>query len=165
MQFDAPRLFVSTAKEAVKAHHMNNQQKLYQSAGEIEEIVNGFETCALRAGDFRHREHLTVIVWYLSKFSTLEATSRMREALYKFLDHHGVDRRKYHETITLFWVRKVRALTEAKEREHPLALVVNEVIESCNDAKLIFGYYSRELIDSALAREQWVEPDLRPIDF
>jgi hypothetical protein len=144
---------------------MNNSQKPYQSTEEMSAIVNGFEACTLRAGEFRHREHLTVIIWYLSKFDATEAAHRMREGLYRFLDHHGHDRQKYHETITLFWVKKVCALMEEKEKPQSLALVANEVIESCGDANLIFGYYSRELIASAVAREEWVEPDLRELDF
>lgn len=144
---------------------MSNPQKLYQSTDEIESIVNKFEACTLGAGEFRHREHLTVILWYLSKFSVTEATDRMREGLYRFLKHHGHDRQKYHETITLFWVKRVCALIEEKEIRQPLALVANEVIESCNDANLIFSYYSRELIASPLARAEWAQPDLRPFDF
>lgn len=146
-------------------HHMNNPQKLYQSTDEIEAIVNGFEACTLRADEFRHREHLAVILRYLSKFSVPEAANRMRESLYRFLDHHLHDRQKYHETITLFWVKRVRAFLEEKEKPYNLAHVANEVIEVCNDANLIFSYYSRELIASPLAREQWVEPDLRPLDL
>ncbi len=146
-------------------HHFNEPQKAYRSAHEIEALVNGFESCTLGAGQFRHREHLMVILWYLSKFSTLEAARRMREGLYKFLDHHGHHRRKYHETITLFWVKKVRTLMEAKEAPCDLAAVASGILEACHDANLIFDYYSKELIASALARNEWVEPDLRELDF
>jgi hypothetical protein len=143
----------------------HNLSQPYASADEIERVVQSFETCAFDAGAFRHREHLTVILWYLSKFPQAEAAARMREGLYRFLDQHGVDRRKYHETITLFWVRKVGGLLAQAEKERTLADVANDVIEACGDARLVFAYYSRELIETNAAREGWVEPDLQPIDF
>ena len=144
----------------------NNPAQAYQSTDEIEEVARRFEACTFVAGEFHHREHLTVIVWYLWKSPTPEAAAaRMREGLYKFLAHHAVDRRKYHETITLFWVKRVNALlTQAGEERH-LAEMANKVIEACNDANLIYAYYSRELIASAAARAEWVEPDLQPLDF
>lgn len=142
-----------------------NLSQMDDSADRIERVVRSFETCACSAAEFRHREHLTVIIWYLSKFPQDEAAARMREGLYRFLDHHGVDRRKYHETITLFWVRKVAALLAGAEQERSLAQLANDVIEACGDARLVFSYYSRELIDTSAARDGWVEPDLRPLDF
>jgi hypothetical protein len=145
--------------------HSHNLSQPYANADEIEQVVQSFETCACGAGEFRHREHLTVILWYLSKFPRDEAAARMREGLYRFLDHHGVDRRKYHETITLFWVRKVDALLAQAEKERERADVANDVIEACGEARLIFAYYSHELIDTNAARESWVEPDLQPLDF
>ena len=144
----------------------NNPAQAYQSTGEIEEVARRFESCTFVAGEFHHREHLTVIVWYLWKFPTPEiAAARMREGLYKFLAHHAVDRQKYHETITLFWVRRVSALLVQGGAERYLAESANKIIEACNDANLIYDYYSRELIASAAAREEWVEPDLRELDF
>jgi hypothetical protein len=144
---------------------INNPVQPFKSADEIEEVVRRFEACAFQAGEFKHREHLAVILWYLSKFSETEAAARMREGLYRFLDHHKVDRRKYHETITLFWVRKVRVLLAQNERELPLALIANKVIEDGGDVRLIYAYYSEPLINSTAAREGWVEPDLQPLDF
>jgi hypothetical protein len=144
---------------------INNPVQPFKSADEIEEVVRRFEACVFQAGEFKHREHLVVILWYLSKFSETEAAARMREGLYKFLDHHKVDRGKYHETITLFWVRKVRALLAQNERELPLALIANRVIEIGGDAQLIYAYYSQQLINSTAAREGWIEPDLLPLDL
>jgi hypothetical protein len=147
---------------------MSQRHKLsqpYKSAGEIERVVQSFEACTCAAGAFKHREHLTVILWYLSKSGKHEATARMREGLYRFLDHHGVDRRKYHETITLFWVERVDALFAQATGERSLLETANKVLEVCGDAQLIFAYYSRELIDSDAARAGWVEPDLQSLDF
>jgi hypothetical protein len=144
---------------------MDNKPQPFQSTDEIEALVRRFEACALRADEFKHREHLTVVLWYLSKFDDAEAAARMRVSLYRFLDHHGVDRQKYHETITLFWIKKVRALLNQGGQRRSLAEMANTVNEACGDAKLMFTYYSQELIASAKARAEWVEPDLQLLDF
>ncbi len=145
--------------------HIDHPIRPYENTDEIQEVVRRFETCTFDAGEFRHREHLTVILWYISQFSAAEATARMREGLYKFLDHHNVDRRKYHETITLFWVKRVKALLDEAGKEHSLAEIANEVVKVCHDANLIDAYYSRALLASTAAREGWVEPDLQLFDF
>ena len=137
----------------------------YRSIDEIEEIVRRFEACTFGAGQFHHREHLTVVLLYLWKFPMAEAHARMREGLYKFLSHHGHGRRKYHETITIFWLKRVRALVDDAEEGLSPVEVANKVMEACREARLVFAYYSRELIDSDEARENWIEPDLKALDF
>ena len=79
----------------------------YESADEIENVVRGFETCETGADDFHHAEHLAVAVWYLHTLERDVALERMRAGLLKFLDHHGVDKGKYSETITVFYIDKV----------------------------------------------------------
>ncbi len=143
----------------------NNELRSYRSIDELEEVVRRFEACAFGAGEFHHRQHLTVVLWYLWKFPMTEAHARMREGLYKFLAHHGHGRQKYHETITIFWLKKVRALVDGAEEGLSSVEMANEVMEACGDAQLVFAYYSRELIDSDAAREGWTEPDLKALDF
>ena len=102
--------------------------RLYESEQEIEQVVRGFETCATAATDFHHREHLTVAVWYLQTISRREAVDRMRSALLKFLDHHGVDPKKYSEEVTVFWVDAIASRLEGMGSEAPLVEKCNEVI-------------------------------------
>ena len=100
--------------------------RLYESELEIEQVVRGFETCATPAADFHHREHLTVAVWHLQTLSPRDAVTRMRAALLRFLDHHGVDRAKYSEDITVFWVDTV-----ARHLEGEIGAQAS-VLEKCN---------------------------------
>jgi hypothetical protein len=104
--------------------------RLYESEPQIEQIVRGFETCATPAADFHHREHLIVAVWYLQTLSPRETVARMRAALLRFLDHHGVDRGKYSEDVTVFWVDTVARYLEGISADASLVDKCNLVVES-----------------------------------
>lgn len=80
---------------------------MYSSEREIEEVVRGFESCETDKMAFKHREHLTVAVWYLQTLDTKAAVERMRTGLFRFLDHHGVAREKYSEEVTVFWIELI----------------------------------------------------------
>ena len=101
---------------------------MYDSEEEIERLVREFESCAIAAADFHHREHLVVAVWYLQTLSRSEAVNRMRAGLLRFLDHHGVDRKKYSEDVTVFWVDAVATHLEEMGSDAPLVEKVNQVI-------------------------------------
>ena len=102
--------------------------RFYETEAEIEQVVRGFETCATPAADFHHREHLTVAVWYLQTLSRREAVNRMRSALLRFLDHHGVDRKKYSEDVTVYWVDAVATTLEEISADASLVDRCNQVI-------------------------------------
>jgi hypothetical protein len=139
----------------------------YRSDEEIETVVRGFESCTIEPAAFDHRAHLTVAFAYLhlSRLNVAEATKRMRAGLYRFLDHNNVERQKYNETITLFWIKRVRGFLAEIAAERPVAEIANKMIEACGDAKLIYEYYSKERLSSDEARTMWVEPDVKAIDF
>ena len=101
---------------------------VYSSEDEIERVVSGFETCTTGATDFHHREHLTVAAWYLQKFSRDEALERMRAGLRRFIEHHGVDPKKYSEDVTVFWIDAVGTQLAEMESEPQLVAKVNQII-------------------------------------
>ena len=101
---------------------------LYETEEEILRTVRGFETCQTPAGDFHHREHLTVAVWYLQTLSPDETVAAMRTALLRFVDHHGVDRKKYSEEVTVFWVDAIASALEEMGSDAPLLAKCNQII-------------------------------------
>lgn len=80
---------------------------MYSSEHEIERVVRGFETCEIDKTTFKHREHLTVAVWYLQTLDPKQAVERMRAGLRRFIEHHGVPREKYSEDVTVYWIELV----------------------------------------------------------
>lgn len=105
---------------------------MYESEEEIERLVRDFEGCRIGKADFHHREHLAVAVWYLQTLSREETVTRMRTALLRFLEHHGVDKKKYSDEVTLFWVDAIASQLEGINTEA-------SVLEKCNQIISIFN--------------------------
>lgn len=139
----------------------NLPQKTYTRIEEIELLVRKFESCELPLAEFNHREHLTVALWYLSRLTEREAIERMRAGLLRFISHYGET--GYHETITLFWLKVVRGFIEEAGAGRPLADIANQLVEARGNSRLIFDYYSKELISSEEAKRRWVEPDRKQV--
>jgi hypothetical protein len=103
---------------------------MYDTEEEIERLVRDFESCAIAAADFHHREHLVVAVWYLQTLSRDEAVTKMRAALLRFIDHHGVDPKKYSEEVTVFWVDAIANQLEGIGSETRLVQKCKQVIDA-----------------------------------
>ena len=137
----------------------------YRSDEEVEEVVRRFEGCQLSPDEFNHRPHLTVALAYLVRFPEEEALARMRRSILRFIEHHEIPPDVYHETLTVFWVRRVRSFVARAGAGRALVELANALAVECGDSRLVYEYFSKELIDSAAARGGWVEPDLKPLDF
>jgi len=137
----------------------------YRSDEEVEGVVRGFESCELPPSEFNHREHLVVALFYLTRESDAAALGRIRANIARYAAAHGVNPSLYHETITVFWLRRVRAFVARAGAGAGLAVLANEVSSECGPSRLVFDYYSKDLVESDAARRGWVEPDLRPLDF
>ena len=135
----------------------------YKNLQEIEAVVNGFESCTTAKDDFSHRDHHTVAAYYLHNSNELDATQKMRAGLLRFLDHHGVGRAKFHETLTIFWIRRVSAFLDGLDQNLSVLELTNAVIESFGDSRLVFEYYSEGLLWADETRNGWVAPDLRDL--
>ena len=137
----------------------------YRSDEEVEEVVRRFEACRYTPDEFNHGPHLTVALCYLLRLPEPEACALMRRGIRRFLEHHRLGHGVYHETLTVFWVKRVGAFAGRAGPPRALAALANELLEECGDSRLVYSYYSRERIESDEAREGWVGPDLRPLDF
>ena len=144
---------------------MPKPNELYRTDEEVLEVVRRFESCELPPADFNHREHLLVALCYLLRMGEADALERVRARINAYVAAHGVNPNLYHETITVFWLRRVRAyLGRAAAAGLSLAEMTNALAAECDNSRLISDYYSKGLIDSDEARRGWVEPDLKPLD-
>jgi hypothetical protein len=120
---------------------------MYRSEGEIERVVRGFETCETDKPAFKHREHLTVGVWYLQTLDTTAAVERMRTGLLRFVDHHGVPREKYNEAVTVYWIELIAEKLGELAPDAPLVDQCNYVINSLAHIRA-----SRAEVEESLAK-------------
>lgn len=135
----------------------------YETDDEIRALVEAFESCSFHPSEFRHYQHLTVALWYVWHLPYDEAEQRVKTGIRRLAETYG--KTGYHETITLFWLRLVARFANGVDRELSLAATANRMIEEYARKDLIFDYYSSEVIDSAKAKAEWIEPDLQRIQF
>lgn len=143
---------------------MTDEVKPFETDEDVLGVVRKFESCEYAPDDFGHRLHLTVALVYLLDSSYAVALERMRQGLHRFVAHHKLSR-VYHETLTVFWARRVLAFIEQSDKARGLTHLANELNDACASSRLVFDYYTKERIDSDEARACWLDPDLRPLDF
>ena len=143
---------------------MTEEVKPYRNDEDVLDVVRRFEMCEYAPDDFKHRLHLTVALKYLLDSPYAEALERMRVGLHRFIKHHKLSG-VYHETLTVFWMRRVLAYVQQSDRTRGLARLANELNESCADSRTVFDYYTKERLDSDKARKYWLDSDLKPLDF
>ncbi len=140
------------------------KRKPYASEREMDELVESFESCTVPPAEFDHGAHLSVALWYLARLPYAAAVERMRAGLHRYTEHNNA-RGVYNETLTLFWLKLIRRFLERADARRPLAERAAELLTTYEDSKLVYQYYSRELIQTPEAKASWVEPDLRTLDF
>ncbi len=129
----------------------------------ITSLVRAFETGELPTSEFHHAQHLTVALWYLSRFPFDEAAARFRKTVKGYIGHHAVDPSKYHETITMFWLHIVDSFMAGRDASADLESMAADLVATWGSSKAIASYYSKDLLDSAEARASFVAPDLQPL--
>ncbi len=139
---------------------------MFRTTEEIFSLVRRFGDCTLPRSEWTHAAHLTVALWHLLQYDWAEAVERVRHGIKLYNAANGVATTResgYHETITLFWLRRVRSfLEEGRNEGCSLAPLANRLVEGA-DRNLPLEYYSRELLFSWEARLSWAEPDLKPL--
>ena len=127
------------------------------------QFVRAFEAGAIAPGAFHHREHLRLAWTYLRESpSTAIACERMGSAIRAFASAAGHPA-KYHETLTVFWVRLLAEVRDGAPDGADLQTVL-EAHPYLLDKATPHAFYTHELIMSDAARRTWCAPDLRALD-
>ncbi|CAN5425417.1 hypothetical protein BH10ACI1_BH10ACI1_19010 [soil metagenome] len=136
--------------------------RIYSNEKEIKSLVESFESGMILREDWRHTEHLTIALFYLSNHDFETACEKMRHGIFNLLKSFGVDLSKempYHETLTIFWMKTVDNFRKTKNGL-PILEVRNELVENF-DKDYPLSFYSREFLFSEKARGCFVEADLK----
>jgi len=133
----------------------------FRSEKEITELVRSFEDATIARDKWKHAEHLTMALHYLTLHDIDTATAKMREGIFKLLNAFEVDLSKempYHETLTVFWMRTVAEFNGSNNGA--LLDKANELV-AVYDKDYPLKFYSREYLFSDAARARFVEGDLK----
>lgn len=133
----------------------------YTDETEIAEVVRGFEDATILRDKWKHAEHLTVALHYLSLHDIETATAKMRDGILKLLGAFGVDTARempYHETLTVFWMRAVAEFNASKNGASLLDKA-NELVANY-DKDYPLRFYSRDYLFSDEARVKFVKGNI-----
>ena len=135
--------------------------KKYETEDEILSVVKAFESGTVSRDEWRHAEHLTVALYYLSHNDFETSLRKMRNGIFNLLKAFEVDLTKempYHETMTVFWIRTVFDFKNSKNNAS-MPEICSELIEKF-DKDYPLRFYSRERLFSDEARAKFIAPDL-----
>lgn len=123
------------------------------------ELLAALESRSLDEGEFCHRDHIRV-AWYLLASEPYEvAVERLASALQRLAAGFGVPE-KYHETITMFYLHRVRERMQQLPDGHTWQRFVASNTALFEPHELLLQrYYSKPVLMSAAAREHFVLPD------
>lgn len=138
----------------------------FRTTCEVLSLLRRFRDRTLPHDEWTHAAHLTVALWHLLEYDWPEAVSRVRLGIQSYNAAHGIRTTPtggYHETLTLFWMRRVRAFLEDGRNEARSLVSLANDLSSALDSRLPLEYYTRERLFSTEARAAWVEPDLKSL--
>jgi hypothetical protein len=124
-----------------------------------EAFARAFEAGTVTPEQFDHVAHLRVAWVYLREAGSADAAlPRMRDAIQRFAAAAGASQ-KYHETITVVWMRLLEDTGTQVARRCELSELLGLRPELA-DKNLPLKYYSRQHLFSDAAREAYVPPDI-----
>jgi hypothetical protein len=150
-----------------------DHHRAYTSDIEIERVALGLLDCSLPHAEWTHQAHFASAIWLRRHRPQLHLPSQLPGIIRAYNTANGVpnsDTQGYHETITLVSLRAIRSylgwfpLTE-KGSAAPIYQVVASLMNSFvgHDKLWPLKYWSHDVLFSATARREWVEPDLLPL--
>ncbi len=86
----------------------------------MDEFIRRFEECTLRKEEWTHEAHLRMAYHYVWTYPEEECGRRVREGIKRLNESFGgknTEDEGFHETLTEFWIREVRAMGPDKLAE------------------------------------------------
>src|SRR5215212_7151507 len=124
------------------------------------ELTRALERSEVPNDGFHHASHLRVAWVYLRESSSPAAADKMCATLRRFAASVGQPE-KYHQTITVFWMRILASYGNPAAGDDIEAVLDRN--PQLLDKDFPLKFYSRPLLFGDRARTDWVEPDLKPL--
>lgn len=121
-----------------------------------------FESCRLNRTDWTHEVHVRAAWIALNRADRFEqALERIRLGIQRLNAAFGTPPDKYHETMTVGFMR----IISDRRADDPVCSDSSEFLAAHEDLlsreePILYRYYSPTLLESRLAHEQYVAPDL-----
>jgi len=124
-----------------------------------EQFKTQFDACTLDPELFSHEAHIRLAWLHLMECNISEAIINIKRQLKAFVKHVGAED-KYHETLTIASLKIVNHFVEQSETT-TFPSFINEFPRLLTHFKeLVEAHYSRNILDSSQARQNYLEPDL-----
>ncbi|HTU10955.1 MAG TPA: hypothetical protein VMG08_08670 [Allosphingosinicella sp.] len=129
----------------------------------IRRVGEGMLACTLPKAEWTHEAHIGATCWLILERPDILLERDLPGLISRYNESRGGVNdatQGYHETITQFFIRTLRAAL-ARDGEGRLADRVNAILQAPEGGRdWPLRFYSRERLFSPEARLGWVEPDL-----
>jgi hypothetical protein len=129
----------------------------------LEKFLAAFFDRSLPKAEWTHAAHIALAAYVLYDADIETVLPRVRTAIRGYNEAVGgknTDTSGYHETLTVFWLKVVAEKLEQLRPGSRLDAARGAVAAYGEARTLSALYYSTDIVNDALARREWVEPDL-----
>ena len=139
----------------------------FTSDTEIDHIASGVLDRGLPKAEWTHAAHFALALWLLRHRDNAPAILPGIIRTYnEATGGKNTDTAGYHETITQASLRAANAFLAGFTPEHPLFDIANRLMASqLGRSDWLLLHWSKERLFTPDARREWVEPDLKALDF
>jgi hypothetical protein len=139
----------------------------FSSDAEIDRIASGILDRSLPKAEWTHAAHFALALWLLRHRDDVPAIlPGIIRAYNEATGGVNTDDAGYHETITQASVRAANAFMVGFSSEHSLFDIANRLMASpLGRPGWLLVHWSKERLFTPGARREWMEPDLKALDF
>lgn len=127
-----------------------------------DDFIQQFEACSFPFDQWHHRAHVKLAYLYLVRHGYEIAVEKLRNGIRAYNAANNLPdlpTNGYHETITQFWLRIVQ-MTVQEYGQMPTADEFFDFHPQLSQKKNHRLFYSPELFMSAMAKREFVKPNL-----
>lgn len=123
-----------------------------------QELARSFQTGNIAPGAFRHADHIGVAYQMLCEEDFVAAAARYASGIRALATQAGVPK-KYNVTITMAFLSLIAERMRTTPHEGYGEFIANNA--DLLEKDVLGGWYSRERIESELARSVFLMPDVK----